>query len=71
MSELPQVTIDRDLCIGSGTCEAMNPAVFQLGEDGIAFVVEGAKADSQSLLDAVNSCPSGAIQLTAAVEEVS
>lgn len=33
------VQIDREGCIGCGTCEALCPEVFQMGEDGLACVV--------------------------------
>ena len=65
MPDQLKVTIDREACIGSGTCEAMNPAVFQLGDDGIAFVLDTvADADPDELRAIAGSCPSGAILLS-------
>ena len=34
-------TVDRNVCIGCGTCVALCPAVFQLGDDGKSKVVNG------------------------------
>ena len=58
---MSRVEIDKGLCIGSGTCEALDPKVFQVGDDGIAYLVDGATADESLLHEAAASCPSGAI----------
>jgi ferredoxin len=57
------VEIDKGLCIGSGTCEALDPAVFQVGDDGIAYLVDGATPDEALLREAAANCPSGAISV--------
>jgi ferredoxin len=31
--------VDQDQCIGDGICEDLCPDVFQLGEDGLAHVI--------------------------------
>jgi ferredoxin len=58
------VTVDRELCIGSGTCVRLAPGVFTLGNDGIAMVSDAADADPSKLMRAADSCPAGAIFLT-------
>jgi ferredoxin len=35
-----KVWIDQDLCTGDGLCEEIAPAVFQLLDDGLAYVKE-------------------------------
>jgi ferredoxin len=30
-----KVGVDRDRCVGSGTCEALAPDVFEVGDDGV------------------------------------
>ncbi len=57
------VAIDRDLCIGSGTCEAIDASVFQVGDDGIAYLVDESPSDEEILRRAEQSCPSGAIRV--------
>ena len=60
---MSRVEIDKGLCIGSGTCEALDPAVFQVGDDGIAYLVDDATPDEAVMREAAASCPSGAISL--------
>jgi ferredoxin len=38
-----KVWIDQDLCTGDGLCEEIEPKVFKLLDDGLAYVVEGDK----------------------------
>ncbi len=66
MSRIAKVTVDKDLCIGSASCVAILPEVFDLGEDGKAYVKEGsvASADAEAILDAARSCPVSAIIVT-------
>jgi len=56
------VVIDRTLCIGSGTCEALAPGLFRVGDDGIAELISG-DVDPATAEEAVRSCPSGAISI--------
>jgi ferredoxin len=63
MTEQFRVEIDANVCIGSGTCEAIDPSVFEVGDDGVAVLVEGAAADEETLRRAAESCPSGAIRI--------
>jgi ferredoxin len=30
-----RVEVDRDVCVGSGTCELLAPEVFEVGDDGV------------------------------------
>lgn len=63
MPKISKVTVVKDLCIGSASCVAVLPEVFDLGEDGKAYVKEGsvASADAEAILDAARSCPVNAI----------
>lgn len=36
-----EVWIDQDLCTGDGLCEEIAPAVFELAQDGLAYVKKG------------------------------
>ena len=37
------ITIDRELCMGSGNCSFWAPGVFDLDDDGIAVVLDAAR----------------------------
>jgi ferredoxin len=67
-----RVTIDRDLCIGSGDCGRLVPAAFRLDEDdSISIVLPGAQdADPALLLRAAHDCPTQAIAVIPADLEV-
>jgi len=59
MARHPQ--IDKEKCIGCGTCAAMCAGVFTLGEDGKAGVTNPEGASEDEVQTAINSCPAGAI----------
>lgn len=58
--------VDRDLCIGCGLCEDICPEVFQLGEDGIAYVISEMPSPElyDCTRDACDSCPVEAIAIS-------
>ena len=45
----PRVNIEEDICIGSGTCVGIAPAVFELNDEGVAQVVDPTAADLADL----------------------
>jgi ferredoxin len=55
------VKINKDLCIGCGTCEALCPAVFKLGAEGKAEIINQAGAPCAK--NAAESCPVQAIEV--------
>ena len=57
------VSVDPDLCIGSGDCVRTVPAAFLLYEDlGVTVpTLDAAQADVDLLLRAARSCPTQAI----------
>ena len=59
------IEADRDLCVGSGTCELLAPDVFEVGEDGVVRVLQPrpGQADEDAVRDAVAQCPTGALGL--------
>ena len=65
MSEaMVQVSVDRDVCIGVGQCELLEPDVFRLDEDEELAEVIGAGMLPRSRAEvAVDKCPSGAITI--------
>ncbi|MEB3034279.1 ferredoxin [[Mycobacterium] nativiensis] len=60
-----RVVADRDKCMGNGLCEAVHPAVFAVGDDGVVIVHdENVRAEDRRLLEqAVAACPAFALRL--------
>lgn len=56
------LTIDKNKCLGCGTCVALCPKVFKLGEDGKAQVIDPKGDTDENIKNAINSCPVGAIK---------
>ena len=61
-----RVEVDRELCVGSGTCELLAPEVFEVGDDGVVRVLqpEPGQADEDAVTDAVAQCPTEALGLS-------
>jgi ferredoxin len=56
-----EVEIDHDACMGSGNCVYEAPGVFDLNEDGVAFVVDPAASPEDKVIAAARKCPTNAI----------
>lgn len=58
-----RVTIDPDLCIGSGECVRIAPAAFRIDDaSGVSVPQPGVATTGADVLeDAAFSCPTGAI----------
>jgi ferredoxin len=61
----PHIDVDRDLCIGSGTCVRLAPGVFALDEEEISVVLDPEAADISKLRLAADACPTEAIRIDA------
>ncbi|MBU1078740.1 MAG: ferredoxin [Spirochaetes bacterium] len=48
--------IDLDACIGCGVCEAIDPEVFQLQDDGKAHVISE-DGDKKKIEESIEQCP--------------
>ena len=64
-----RVTIDPDLCIGTGDCVRLVPGAFRIDERrGISTPLPGAAtADPGLLAEAAFNCPTHAIEIAGAV----
>lgn len=64
-----RVTIDPDLCIGSGDCVRLVPDAFRIDERrGVSTPLPGAAtADPDLLAEAAFNCPTHAIEIGGAV----
>ena len=66
MADTPKITkveVNRDVCIGAASCVAISAAVFELDAEGKAVVKDISAADSKTLMDAAQACPTKAISL--------
>ncbi len=64
------IEINREICMGSGNCSFWAPAVFDLDDDGIAFVVDAAGDSEDKVILAAQGCPTQAIAVTRDGEKV-
>jgi ferredoxin len=55
------ISINRDVCMGSGNCAFWAPGVFDLDDEGIAIVLDPAAQDLEKVLLAAQGCPTQAI----------
>ena len=60
-----KAVIDSDLCIGDGVCEDVCPDVFQIGDDGLAHVINDNPSEELygCMRDAEASCPVSCISI--------
>ncbi len=59
------VSVDQELCIGSGDCVRISPTAFVLDEDEAVSrpTAAAGTSDPDRLLDAAESCPTQAIRV--------
>ncbi len=56
-----RIKIDRDLCIGCGSCASIAPKSFKVDLDGKAAVIDDYGDDDEMIKMAIESCPVQAI----------
>jgi ferredoxin len=59
-----EITINRELCMGSGNCSFWAPGVFDLDDDGIAVVLDVTAQPEDKIVLAAQGCPTQAITVT-------
>ena len=60
---MPKPKIDREKCIGCGTCAALAGNTFRMTDEGKAEVYNETGDDADTIKIAADSCPVGAISL--------
>ena len=63
MKKIAKIVIDRNLCIGAGTCVVTAEKVFKLDEENKAVVWDMSSGSDEEILLAAQSCPTAAIHL--------
>ena len=60
-----KITVDRDRCVGSAYCQRIAPGVFDLGDVGIAVVLDADVTGPRAaaVREAEAECPSMAISI--------
>jgi len=58
---MPKITIDKNLCIGCGTCESLCQDVFEIDKEGKARV-KNKKSEKCDIDSVVQACPVQAIR---------
>lgn len=61
--KIHRIVVDREKCIGAGSCVAAAPGVFALDQENLAYVVDPNAADEDTIMLATQSCPVLAIAL--------
>lgn len=56
-----KITVDKDTCIGCGSCEAVCPECFEIKEDGKSHVKSTCPQNSECAKKAADICPVDAI----------
>jgi len=63
-NKVAKIIVDRKTCIGAATCVVVNPQAFDLDNESIATVKDGAlQTGDELLLMAAQACPVSAIFL--------
>lgn len=62
-----RIQVDRNVCVGSGSCVMSDPAVFDQDGDGVVVLIDPQPdaAHEVAVRAAAIRCPSGAIRLEA------
>lgn len=59
-----RIEIDKQACIGCGTCAVLAPKAFELDDEGYSVVKDSWKeVDDETLINTARSCPSGGVIL--------
>jgi len=63
---MTRIEVDRERCVGSGTCEALASDVFEVDDDGVLVVHRPQPSGDElgDVEDAVQACPTRALSLT-------
>ena len=58
-----KIIVDKNKCIGCGTCVALAPEIFEMDNEGKSIVKKNPTINEETLKLAIDSCPSQAISV--------
>jgi ferredoxin len=60
-----KIVVDYDQCASNGVCMGILPEIFEVRDDGFLYVLNDHPAEAlrDQVVEAVNSCPTGAISI--------
>ena len=58
-----EIRIDRERCMGSGSCQFHAPATFDLDDECKAVVLRASRDEERAIRNAAEGCPTRAIAL--------
>lgn len=61
---MKKIIVNEDACIGCGACISIDPEHFDFNDDGLSEVINNDNIDTENVLNAIESCPTGAISYT-------
>jgi ferredoxin len=61
--KIRRVVVDRQACIGAGSCVIVTENLFQLDDENLAYVVDPDSHDQETIQLSAESCPVLAIHL--------
>lgn len=65
-----KVTVNQDMCISCGACEAICPNVFEIGDEGAEVKADVVPEEEiENATDALEGCPVSAISEVEETEE--
>ena len=56
--------VNQEACIGCGACVALDPEHFAFNDEGLSTPISQENLESETLHNAMDSCPTGAISFT-------
>lgn len=60
---IKKIKVDRDLCIGVGTCAVLAPKTFEVDDELKAVILDPKGHDDETIIEAAKSCPVFAVVL--------
>lgn len=66
---MKKINVTYENCIGCGACVAIDPKHFDFDEDGRSQVINNEELETSELQNAIESCPTSAINMMEAEEE--
>ncbi len=66
---MKKLIVNKEACIGCGACVAIDPEHFDFGDDGYSEVIKEENIETESVQNAMASCPTNAINYVETVED--